>query len=255
MRLADLVKPLQARLVGSDVEFAALSTDSRQLNRGELFVALRGENFDGHDFVGVALDRGACAMVVEREIEAVHVPQLVVADSVQALGRIAAVQRCQFRGKLVAVTGSSGKTSVKGLLREVFAVAGEVVATQGNFNNHIGVPLSLMKLVDQDYAVIEIGTNHPGEIANLVNLAQPDIALVNNVSAAHIAGFGSLSAIAKEKGSIYSTLGEDNFAIINLDDAFAADFIQATAHVQQIGFFRAWRHCEFPGDARRQYCF
>lgn len=246
MRLADLVKPLQARLVGSDVEFAALSTDSRQLNRGELFVALRGENFDGHDFVGVALDRGACAMVVEREIEAVHVPQLVVADSGQALGRIAAVQRRQFRGKLVAVTGSSGKTSVKGLLREIFAVVGEVVATQGNFNNHIGVPLSLMKLVDQDYAVIEIGTNHPGEIANLVNLAQPDIALVNNVSAAHIAGFGSLSAIAKEKGSIYSTLGEENFAIINLDDAFAADFIQATAHVQQIGFSVRGATANFP---------
>jgi UDP-N-acetylmuramoyl-tripeptide--D-alanyl-D-alanine ligase len=222
MRLADLVAPLQARLIGVDVEFTSLSTDSRQIRRGELFVALSGENFDGHDFASVAADRGACAMVVEREIDSVNIPQLVVADALRALATIAAITRHQFRGQLIAVTGSSGKTSVKGLLREIFAVAGTVVATPGNFNNHIGVPLSLM--------------NHPGEIGNLVSLAQPDIALVNNVSAAHIAGFGSLAAIAKEKGSIYSTLNGANTAIINLDDAFAADFIRATAHVRQIGF-------------------
>jgi UDP-N-acetylmuramoyl-tripeptide--D-alanyl-D-alanine ligase len=236
MRLADLIAPLQARLIGVDVEFTSLSTDSRQIRRGELFVALSGENFDGHDFASVAADRGACAMVVEREIDSVNIPQLVVADALRALATIAAITRHQFRGQLIAVTGSSGKTSVKGLLREIFAVAGTVVATPGNFNNHIGVPLSLMNLAEQDYAVIEIGTNHPGEIGNLVSLAQPDIALVNNVSAAHIAGFGSLAAIAKEKGSIYSTLNGANTAIINLDDAFAADFIRATAHVRQIGF-------------------
>jgi UDP-N-acetylmuramoyl-tripeptide--D-alanyl-D-alanine ligase len=246
MRLSDLLEPLQARLIGSDMEFQSLSTDSRQLRRGELFVALRGDNFDGHEFASVAADRGACAMVVEREIDSVNVPQLVVGDTVHALGTIAALHRKKFAGKIVAVTGSSGKTSVKGLLREIFATAGSVVATQGNFNNHIGVPLSLMNLADQDYAVIEIGTNHPGEIANLVGLVQPDVALVNNVSAAHIAGFGSLAAIAQEKGSIYSTLNEQGTAVINLDDTFAQQFIQATSHTKQIGFSLKGATADFP---------
>lgn len=236
MRLTDLIEPLHARLVGVDAEFNSLSTDSRQLRNGELFVALRGDHFDGHDFARAAVDRGACAMVVEREIETANVPQLIVADSTKALGIIGALKRRQFHGQLVSVTGSSGKTSVKGLLREIFAVAGTVVATPGNFNNHIGVPLSLMSLDNQQYAVIEIGTNHPGEIANLVALARPDIALVNNVSAAHIAGFGSLTAIAREKGDIYSTLTERDTAVINLDDQFAPQFMEATKHCHQIGF-------------------
>ena len=236
MRLTDLIEPLHARLVGVDAEFNSLSTDSRQLRSGELFVALRGDHFDGHDFARAAVDRGACAMVVEREIETANVPQLIVADSTKALGIIGALKRRQFHGTLVTVTGSSGKTSVKGLLREIFAVAGTVVATPGNFNNHIGVPISLMNLVDQQYAVIEIGTNHPGEIASLIKLAQPNIALVNNVSAAHIAGFGSLAAIAREKGDIYSTLTERDTAVINLDDQFAPQFIESTNHCRQIGF-------------------
>jgi UDP-N-acetylmuramoyl-tripeptide--D-alanyl-D-alanine ligase len=216
------------------------------LHKGELFVALRGDHFDGHDFARAAVDRGACAMVVEREIDTANVPQLIVADSTKALGIIAALKRRQFRGQLVAVTGSSGKTSVKGLLREVFAVAGTVVATPGNFNNHIGVPLSLMNLAEQEYAVIEIGTSHPGEIAGLVKLAQPNIALVNNVSAAHIAGFGSLTAIAREKGDIYSTLTEQDVAVINLDDQFAPQFIETTKHCNQIGFSLAGINGSFP---------
>ena len=246
MQLSDLLEPLQARLVGNDTQFQSLSTDSRQLRSGELFIALRGENFDGHEYASVAADRGACAMVVEREIDSVNVPQLVVGDTVKALGVIAAIHRKRFAGKIVAVTGSSGKTSVKGLLRDIFAAVGTVVATQGNFNNHIGVPLSLMNLADQNYAVIEIGTNHPGEIANLVELVQPDVALVNNVSAAHIAGFGSLAAIAQEKGSIYATLNELGTAVINLDDTFATQFIRATAHVKQIGFSLKGATADFP---------
>lgn len=255
MRLTDLIKPLQARLVGADVAFETLTTDSRQLRRGELFVALRGDHFDGHDFACVAVDRGACAMVVEREIETANVPQLIVADSTRALGTIAALKRNQFRGQVVAVTGSSGKTSVKGLLREVLAVVGTAVATPGNFNNHIGVPLSLMRLAQQQYAVIEIGTSHPGEIAELVNLVRPDIALVNNVSAAHIAGFGSLEAIAAEKGEIYRTLTAQDTAIINLDDAFAAHFIEATKHCRQIGFSLTDSEYQFAAVHARQITF
>lgn len=252
MRLMDLIQPLQARLVGTDAEFETLSTDSRQLRSGELFVALRGDRFDGHDFARAAVDRGACAMVVEREIDSANVPQLIVEDSTKALGIIAAIKRQQFHGQLVAVTGSSGKTSVKGLLREIFAAAGTVVATPGNFNNHIGVPLSLMNLSAQQYAVIEIGTNHPGEIGALVRLAQPNIAMVNNVSAAHIGGFGSLAAIAREKGDIYSTLTEQHTAVINLDDQFAPQFIEATKHCRQLGFSLAGIDRHFPSVHARK---
>jgi UDP-N-acetylmuramoyl-tripeptide--D-alanyl-D-alanine ligase len=255
MRLTDLIEPLQARLVGADAEFEALNTDSRQLRGGELFVALCGDRFDGHDFARAAVDRGACAMVVEREIDTANVPQLIVADSTKALGIIAALKRRQFRGQLVAVTGSSGKTSVKGLLREIFAVAGTVVATPGNFNNHIGVPISLMNLAQQQYAVIEIGTSHSGEIAGLVNLAQPNIALVNNVSAAHIAGFGSLAAIAREKGDIYSTLTGQDTAVINLDDSFASQFIAATRHCRQVGFSLTAINHPFPSVHARKIDF
>lgn len=236
MRLTDLIAPLHARLVGSDAEFTKLSTDSRQLQPGELFVALRGDNFDGHDFVQVAVDRGACALVVEQDIESANVPQVVVADSTRALGAIGALSRKAFSGTIVAVTGSSGKTSVKGLLRDIFATAADVVATQGNFNNYIGVPLTLMNLSTQRFAVVEIGTNHPGEIAYLTDLVKPDIALVNNVGPAHIGGFGSIEAIAREKGSIYGALQAHQTAVINLDDAFAEQFLKATQQCRQIGF-------------------
>lgn len=246
MWLSELVKPLHARLLGSDVEFQALGTDSRQLRAGDLFVALRGDHFDGHDFALAAVDCGACAMVVEREIESANIPQLIVSDSTSALGAIAAIHRRSFGGHLVAVTGSSGKTSVKGLLREIFAVAGTVIATPGNFNNHIGVPLSLMKLADQKYAVIEIGTSHPGEIGYLVELAQPDVALVNNVSAAHIAGFGSIAAIAHEKGDVYRTLAASGTAVINMDDSFASQFIETTQACRQLGFSLSGVEDNFP---------
>ena len=255
MRLTDLLEPLQARLVGVDAEFDALSTDSRQLRSGELFVALRGDCFDGHDFARAAVERGACALVVEREIDTANAPQLIVADSTKALGLIAALKRRQFCGHLVAVTGSSGKTSVKGLLREIFAVAGTVIATPGNFNNHIGVPISLMRLAEQQYAVIEIGTSDPGEIAELVNFVRPNIALVNNVSAAHIAGFGSLEAIASEKGDIYRTLSTQDTAVINLDDAFSAQFIEATKHCRQIGFSLTGTSCHFPSVHAKNITF
>lgn len=267
MRLSELLEPLQARLIGGDVTFEKLCTDSRQLQPGDLFVALRGEKFDGHDFAFAVVERGACAMVVEREISEAHVPQLVVADSTRALGAIAAYHRGSFQGTLVAVTGSSGKTSVKGLLREIFAIAGNVVATQGNFNNQIGVPLTLMNLAKQRYAVVEIGTNHPGEIGYLTQLARPDIAIVNNVSAAHIGGFGSLSAIAQEKGAIYSTLQPEQIAIINLDDTFTDQFIEATRHCRRIGFSLTKTSADFPvayarsivmdalGRASFEFCF
>lgn len=245
MRLTELIAPLQARHIGGDAEFEKLSTDTRKIQRGELFVALRGKNFDGNEFANTAVKNGACALLVEHEI-ATDVPQLIVENSTRALGAIAALRRRNFSGSVVAVTGSSGKTSVKGLLREIFAKAADVMATEGNLNNQIGVPLTLMNLAQQRYAVVELGTNHPGEIAYLTDLVQPDIALVNNVGEAHIGGFGSVAAIAQEKGAIYGTLREHQTAVINLDDVFAPQFINATRHCQQIGFSLKEAGSEFP---------
>lgn len=236
MRLTELIVHLDARLIGGDRAFERLSTDSRQLNAGDCFLALRGESFDGHDFAAEVACRGACALVVERPLPDIEIPQLVVADTTRALGRIGALRRAQFSGPVVAVTGSSGKTSVKELLREIFASAGSVLATQGNFNNQIGVPLTLLRLRNENYAVIELGTNHPGEIAYLTELVLPDVALVNNVMPAHIGGFGSLRAIALEKGEIYRRLQPHQTAVINLEDQFAPLFCEYTQHCRQVGF-------------------
>ena len=246
MRLSELIEPLHARQIGDDLAFERLTTDSRQLNAGDLFLALRGEKFDGHDFVEDVVRRGACGLVVEREIADIGVPQLVVADTTNALGQIGAIKRRQFSGQVIAITGSSGKTSVKGMLREILAVNDTVLATQGNFNNHIGVPLTLLHLQNEQFAVIEMGTNHPGEIGYLTSLAMPDVALVNNVMPAHIGGFGSLAAIAREKGEIYRLLQPQQTAVINLDDPFAADFIKATRACRQIGFALAPTAGELP---------
>lgn len=236
MRLTELIAPLNARLIGNDCAFERLSTDSRQLNAGDCFLALRGDTFDGHDFAEEVVQRGACALIVERGVPTIEIPQLIVADTTLALGQIGALRRAQFSGVVVAITGSSGKTSVKGLLREIFACAGSVLATQGNFNNQIGVPLTLLRLQQEQYAVIELGTNQPGEIAYLTGLVLPDIALVNNVMPAHIGGFGSLAAIAQEKGEIYRRLQPEQTAVINLDDAFAAQFCTSTQDCRQVGF-------------------
>jgi UDP-N-acetylmuramoyl-tripeptide--D-alanyl-D-alanine ligase len=236
MRLTELIAPLNARLIGNDCAFERLSTDSRQLNAGDCFLALRGEAFDGHDFAAHVVQRGACALILERELPSIEIPQLIVADTTLALGLIGALRRAQFFGPVVAVTGSSGKTSVKGFLREIFACAGSVLATQGNFNNQIGVPLTLLRLQKEDYAVIELGTNHPGEIAYLTGLVLPDIALVNNVMPAHIGGFGSLESIAREKGEIYRRLQPHQTAVINLDDPFAPLFCTVTQHCHRVGF-------------------
>lgn len=236
MTLASLAPLLNARLLGADKPVLGISTDSRTLQKQDLFVALRGERFDGHLFIEQAIANGAGAVIVDAEQPGLSVPQLIVADTCLALGQVAAHKRTFFKGAVIAITGSSGKTSVKGMLREILSVAYEVAVTPGNFNNHIGVPLSLMRLDQQSYGVIEVGTSHPGEIAYLTNLVMPDIAVVNNVMPAHIGGFGSLEAIAFEKSAIYSTLTEHQCAIINIDDQFRKVFEDQTRHCRHLGF-------------------
>ncbi|HXH03909.1 MAG TPA: UDP-N-acetylmuramoyl-tripeptide--D-alanyl-D-alanine ligase [Candidatus Competibacteraceae bacterium] len=222
MLLSEAARLLDGELIGADRAFSAVVSDSRQLVEGALFVALRGERFDGHDFVAAAAGRGAVAALVERRLE-LALPQLRVADTLAALGRLGAAWRQGFRGPLVALTGSNGKTTLKEMVRAILAVRGPVLATQGNLNNHIGVPLTLLRLQDEhQYAVLEMGANHPGEIAYLTALARPDVAVVNNAGPCHLEGFGDLDGVARGKGEIFQGLGERGVAVVNADDAYAA---------------------------------
>jgi UDP-N-acetylmuramoyl-tripeptide--D-alanyl-D-alanine ligase len=217
---------LPAQLHGGDVAFTRVTTDSRQIQPGDLFLALRGERFDGHEFLAAAATAGACGLVVEQRNPDIALPQLVVRDSLLALGQIAALNRAAFHGPLMAITGSSGKTTVKTMIANILRECGSVLMTQGNFNNHIGVPLTLLQIDSQhEYAVIEMGASAEREIAYLCELAQPDIALINNVMPAHIEGFGSIEGIARAKGEIYQGLVAGGTAIVNLDDVFAAQWL------------------------------
>ncbi len=221
MTLSEAAKALGAELHGEDVAFAAVNTDTRTLQQGDLFVALCGENFDGHAFVAEAAARGAVAALVSMPMEAA-LPALCVADTRLALGQLAAAWRACFAMPLVAVTGSNGKTTTKEMLAAILARRGPVLATQGNLNNDIGVPLTLLRLRDEHRcAVIEMGANHPGEIAYLSNLARPTVALITNAAMAHIGGFGSLDEIAHTKGGIYAGLDENGIGIVNADDVYA----------------------------------
>ncbi len=213
-QLADIT---EGQLKGNDVTISAVTTDTRQVDAGALFIALVGERFDGHHFAEQAIAQGAQALLVSQALP-VGVPQVVVADTKQALGKISAWVHQQAQAKTFALTGSCGKTTVKEMLASILQLKGQVLATAGNFNNDIGVPLTLLRSqANDDYAVIELGANHQGEIAYTTQLVQPQIALVNNVAAAHLEGFGSLEGVAKAKGEIFQGLPTGGVAVINLD--------------------------------------
>ncbi len=219
--LAALAKEIGARYHGDDRPFHGVSTDTRRLCPGELFVALRGPNFDGHAFVTQAEKAGCAAAMVEHPLD-IELPQIEVKDTRVGLGRLAAAWRNRFHLPLIAVTGSNGKTTVKEMLAAILRQQGPILATEGNLNNDIGVPLTLLRLAPEHCAaVVEMGANHPGEIAWLTELAHPTVALVTNAAAAHLAGFGSLEGVAKAKGEIYAGLRKKGIAVINADDPFA----------------------------------
>jgi len=221
MTLAAAATVLQGTLRGSDAEFSGVSTDTRTLARGNLFVALVGPHFDGHGFVSEAAGKGAIGALVSRDLEA-DIAVVQVADTRLGLGQLAAYWRRQFQIPVIAVTGSNGKTTVKNMIAAILNVVGPTLATQGNLNNDIGVPLTLLCLRQGDrHAVIEMGMNHTGEIDYLTKLARPTIALINNAAAAHLAGLGSVEAVARAKGEIYAGLAADGIAVINADDAYA----------------------------------
>lgn len=206
---------------GGECMLHGVSTDTRSLQAGELFVALRGPSFDGHAFLDQARERGAAACMVEPDVQTA-LPRIEVNDTRQSLGRLAAAWRARFAVPVVGVTGSNGKTSVKEMLAAVFAHRGAVLATRGNLNNDIGVPLTLLGLDRaHEAAVIEMGANHPGEIAALTRIARPNVGVVTNAGAAHLEGFGNLEGVARAKGELFAGLPEDGVAVINSDDGFA----------------------------------
>ena len=223
-RLSQAVEWIGAQLHGGDCDVTGACIDTRVLQPGQLFVALPGSRVDGHDFVRKAAALGASGALVSQPLE-IDFPQLVVPDVLVALQQLGAAWRARWAqiadGRLVGVTGSNGKTSVKTILATVLVAKAPTFATPGNLNNHIGVPLCLLNLRPQHrYAVIEMGANHPGEIAQLAAWAQPDVGLVNNAADAHLEGFGSRDGVAAAKGEMFSALAADAVAVINGDDPY-----------------------------------
>jgi UDP-N-acetylmuramoyl-tripeptide--D-alanyl-D-alanine ligase len=202
-----------------DASFTNVSTDTRKIARGDLFVALRGENFDGHGFIDTAREAGAVAAVVDRRDESVALPQLVVDDTVNALAALAGGIRDLSNARFVAVTGSSGKTTVREMVAAILGQMGITLATEGNLNNHIGVPLTLFRLApEHKYAAIELGASGVGEIAHTVEVVRPDVAILTNAGQAHLEGFGSYDNIVLAKGEIIDGLTDNGVAVLNLDD-------------------------------------
>ena len=221
MSLSHVCNAVNGQLIGADVMAQNVAINTRSDCDGRLFIALKGDNFDAHDFVKQAKDSGAVALMVERDVDC-DLPTVKVASTHQALKDLAAWWRSQFAIPLLGITGSVGKTTVKEMLGAIFAELGRGVVTKGNLNNEIGVPLTLMRLNSQDqYAVVEMGMNHAGEIGRLTEIARPTVALVNNAAAAHLEGLGTIEAVAHAKGEIFSGLAVNGVAVINLDDPFA----------------------------------
>lgn len=238
--LSDIAAAVGGRLIGADCAVTGVSTDTRSIAAGQLFVALRGERFDAHDFLDQAAASGATAMLVARsEKLPVSVSAVLVDDTRLALGRLAAAWRARFDLPVIAVTGSNGKTTTKEMIAAVLKAAfgDAVLATRGNLNNDIGLPLTLLGLGEQHRAaVIEMGMNHPGEIAYLTGLGAPTVALVNNAQRAHLEGMGDLDEVAREKGSIFSGLKPDGVAVINADDAYCTFWQEMASAHRQLSF-------------------
>ncbi|OOZ37286.1 UDP-N-acetylmuramoyl-tripeptide--D-alanyl-D-alanine ligase [Solemya velesiana gill symbiont] len=215
-----VAEQLGTQHLGAEVCFSSVSTDTRTIGSGDLFVAIQGPSFDAHDFIGRVKASGAAAAMVSRESD-VAISQVVVPDTRIGLGRLAALWRQASNAPLVAVTGSNGKTTVKEMLAVILAKSGTVLSTQGNLNNDIGLPLTLMRLQEQDYAVVEMGANHGGEIEYLSSIARPDVAVLTNAARAHLEGFGSVEGVARAKGEIVTGLADGGWFVFNGDDTWA----------------------------------
>jgi UDP-N-acetylmuramoyl-tripeptide--D-alanyl-D-alanine ligase len=224
--LAQLTASIDGARMTRDAAFEGVSTDSRTVPAGALFVALRGETFDAHDFLDQVAAKNVAAVVVEKLPENFPLPALVVPDTLAALGRIGNAWRSRFAIPVIGVTGSNGKTTVKEMVASILAASvGEDarLATQGNLNNEIGVPLTVMRLTDAHRAaVVELGMNHPGEIARLAAIAAPTVALVNNAQREHQEFMHTVEAVARENGAVLAALPEHGVAVFPGDDEYTA---------------------------------
>ncbi len=236
MQLSKAAEILQTTHQGEDVCFFGCGTDTRTLGNNALFIALHGKNFNGHDCIDKAQAAGASAMLVEEKRKKV-LPSITVRNTQRAMGILSKNWRARFSVPLVAITGSNGKTTVKEMVAAILSCKAPVLSTQGNFNNHIGVPLTLFGLGDKhQYAVIEMGASHSGEIAWLSEIAQPTVAVITQCAPAHLEGFGSIEGVARAKSEIFSSLMNEGVAVINGDDDFAGFWLQESKHANQLTF-------------------
>ncbi len=236
MQLSDISRAVHGRQFGGEAAITSVSIDSRTLQPGDLYVAIKGENFDGNDFVQQAEQAGAAALLVQRQVQT-RLPTIVVADTRRALADLASAWRRELSLPLCAITGSNGKTTVKEMLAAILGGRDQVLYTQGNLNNDIGVPLTLLRLnAGHTCAVIEMGANHAGEIGFLCRCAQPDVALITNAGAAHIEGFGSIEGVARAKGEIIGELATDGIAVLNADDRFFPYWRQLAGNRRVVSF-------------------
>ncbi len=235
-RLHEIARWLGVPLAGTaDPEVRGISTDSRRIAPGEIFLALRGPRFDGHAFAAEAVARGGVAVIADCPLN-LDVPVLRVADTLTALGRLAGVWRTRLGALVVALTGSAGKTGTKEMLARILGAAGEVQATRGNLNNAIGLPLSLLAADAPRWLVLEMGANHPGEIAALSRIARPDLALLLNAGRAHLEGFGSIAGVARAKGEIVQGLARNGLLVFNADDPYADLWRELAGTRETLGF-------------------
>jgi UDP-N-acetylmuramoyl-tripeptide--D-alanyl-D-alanine ligase len=243
LKLSEVATTLKAAVFDQDIKFIGCSTDSRHILPNSLFIALRGQRFDGHDFITAAQQQGASAIMVEKPVT-YDLPTLQVANTLTALGDLARLWRQRFKLPIIAITGSNGKTTTKEMLRAILLEhlhkqnqSQEVLANQGNLNNEIGVPLTLFNLAAHHrYAVIEMGANHLGEIAYLSEIAQPQVATITQCAPAHLEGFGSIERVARAKGEIFTHLMPRGTAIINRDDFYAPLWSELAASHSQLDF-------------------
>lgn len=233
MMLSEIAKATSGQHKGDDIAVTKVSINTRTLQAGDLYVAIKGDQFDGNEFVGQAGSAGAIAAILNNG-HTTPLPHITVNDTRIALGQLASAWRDKVSAKIVGITGSNGKTTVKEMTAAVLGVDGDVLYTHGNLNNDIGVPLTLLRLDETyHYAVVEMGANHLGEIAYTSALTKADVVILNNAGAAHIEGFGSLDGIAKGKGEIIETLKSDGIAVLNKDDKYF-DYWQSVAGDRKI---------------------
>lgn len=252
MSLTEAARAMHGHLVGADGRFTGVSTDTRSIGRGELFVAIRGERFDGHDFLGAAAERAAAGALVDaRFAGSAPLPLIVADDTRRALGRLGRHWRERFAPSLIAITGSNGKTTTKEMLASILrAHAGDdaVLATRGNLNTDIGVPLTLLRTRRvHRWCVIELGMNHPGEIAALAELARPTIALVNNAQREHLEFMHTVESVAAENAAVFGALPANGIAVINADDPHA-DVFRAAAGARRMVQFGLAARADVSGD-------